>query len=142
MTGTQLVEHALKMGWTKSAESFNFARDYGDYWRKDSRDPGAMQIRRNQTYACLQRAYGHITPAGMMRISRSHHEGTVVEPRWGAAETFWPTPCMHDRPSSPYHSAASIVAHLRADKPPLLRQVYWAGFSNPCCNQALLLSRA
>jgi len=41
---------------------------------------------------------------------------------------------MHDSPRSGYHSAASIVAHLRADMPPLLRQVYWAGFSNPCCN--------
>jgi len=27
-----------------------------------------------------------------------------------------------------------MVAHLRGDVPPLLRQVYWAGFSNPCCS--------
>jgi dipeptidase len=26
------------------------------------------------------------------------------------------------------------VAHLRAEMPPLLRQVYWASFSNPCSN--------
>ena len=26
-----------------------------------------------------------------------------------------------------------MVAHLRAGQPPLLRQVYWACFSNPCC---------
>jgi len=129
-----LIENAIEKGWTKSAVDFNFARDYGDYWRKESPNPGAMQIRRNETLMCLQKDYTHITPASMMRINRSHHEGTVVEPRWGASETFWATPCMHDSPRSPYHSAASIVAHQRDEMPQLLRQVYWASFSNPCCN--------
>ena len=130
----KLVQHAIEMGWTKSATEFNFARDYGDYWRKDSSNAGNMQIRRNMTLACLLRDFAHVTPASMMQISRSHLEGTVAEPRWGAAETFWPTPCMHDNAHSPYHTAASVVAHLRAEMPPLLRQVYWASFSNPCCN--------
>ncbi len=130
----KLVEHAIQMGWSKSAKDFNFARDYGDYWRAESKNPGAMQIRRNMTMACLRKDFSHVTPASMMQISRSHLEGTVVEPRWGAAETFWPTPCMHDNAHSGYHSAASFVAHLRAEMPPLLRQVYWASFSNPCCN--------
>jgi len=130
----RLVEHAIEAGWTKSAEDFSFARDYGDYWRKGSPDPGAMQIRRNETYMSLQRDYGQVTPATMMKINRSHHEGTVVEPRWGAPETFWATPCMHDSPRSGYRTAASIVAHLRSWMPPLLRQVYWASFSVPCCN--------
>ena len=130
----KLVQHAIDMGWTKSATDFNFARDYGDYWRADSKNAGNMQIRRNMTLACLLRDFSHVTPASMMQISRSHLEGTVAEPRWGAAETFWPTPCMHDNSHSPYHTAASLVAHLRADMPPLLRQVYWASFSNPCCN--------
>ncbi len=130
----KLVQHAVEMRWAKSAKSFNFARDYGDYWRKNSSNPGNMQIRRNMTLACLRKDFAHVTPASMMQISRSHLEGTVVEPRWGAAETFWPTPCMHDNPHSPYHTAASVVAHLRAAMPPLLREVYWASFSNPCCN--------
>jgi dipeptidase len=70
----------------------------------------------------------------MMGINRSHLEGTIAEPRWGAAETFWATPCMHDTAHSGYHSAASVVAHLRAEQPSALRQVYWASFSNPCSN--------
>jgi dipeptidase len=122
------------MGWSKSAKDFNFARDYGDYWRAESKNSGAMQIRRNMTMACLQKDFSHVTPASMMQVSRSHLEGTVVEPRWRAAETFWPTPCMHDNAHSSYHSAASFVAHLQAELPPLLRQVYWASFSNPWCN--------
>jgi len=130
----QLVAHAVEMGWTKSADEFNFARDYGDYWAKDSKNPGNMQIRRNMTLSCLKRDFGKISPASMMAINRSHLEETIAAPRWGAAETFWATPCMHDSPRSGYHSAASVVAHLRAEMPPLLRQVYWAGFSNPCCN--------
>lgn len=130
----RLVEHAIEMGWTESVDEFNFARDYGDYWGKESKRPGSMQIRRNMTLSCLERDFGKITPASMMSINRSHMEETVAKPRWGAAETFWATPCMHDSPQGGYHSAASIVAHLRADMPPLLKQVYWAGFSNPCCN--------
>ena len=93
-----------------------------------------MQIRRNMTMACLRKDFSHVTPASMMQVSRSHLEGTVAEPRWERAETFWPTPCMHDNAHSSYHSAASFVAHLQAELPPLLRQVYWASFSNPCCN--------
>jgi dipeptidase len=129
----KLIEHALEMGWTKTAEEFNFARDYGDYWRAESKSPGSMQIRRNQTLACLRKDQLRISPASMMRINRTHHEGTIVAPRWGAAEPFWATPCMHDSPRSRYRTAASMVAHLRDEMPPLLRQVYWASFSNPCC---------
>lgn len=122
------------MGWTKRAEDFNFARDYGDYWTAKSPNPGNMQIRRNATYSCMDRNYNRITPAIMMSINRNHHEGTVVEPRWGAAETFWATPCMHDNASSGYRTAASMVCHLRSWMPPLLRQVYWASSSVPCVN--------
>ncbi len=130
----RLVAHALEKGWCRSAESFNFARDYGDYWSKDSKAPGSMQLRRNMTLSCLQKDLGHITPSTMVQISRSHLEGTLAQPRWAAVESFWATPCMHDSPAKPYHTAASMVAHLRPKMPPLLRQVYWASFSNPCCN--------
>jgi secernin len=128
----KLVQHAIEMGWTRSAATFNFTRDYGDYWRPDSKNPGNMEIRRNTTLSCLRTEIHEITPSSMMKIARSHLEGTVAEPRWGAAETFWASPCLHDNPSSGYHSAASMIAHLRADGPAPLRQVYWASFSNPC----------
>ena len=131
----KLVEHAIKMGWCKSEEDFNFARDYGDYWTKNSPNAGDMQIRRNESYKTLKKYYGRITPEIMMKaLNRNVHEGTVVEPRWGAAETFWATIDMQDNAHSPYHSAASIVAHLRSWMPPLLRQVYWSSFSNPGVN--------
>ncbi len=129
-----LVEHAVQKGWARSAAEFNFARDYGDYWRADGRIPGNAQLRRNATYACLQRDRGKVTPLSMMKINREHLESTVAGPRWGAAETFFPTPCLHDNAQRRYHSAASMVAHLRPRMPPPLRQVYWASLSNPCCN--------
>ena len=130
----KLVQNAIDKGWATSSDKFNFARAYGDYGRKDA-PPWAMQIRRNSTLTCLQKA----RPVGvslhtMMEIARSHHEGTIVEPRWSAAETFWPTTCMHDSPHSPSRTAASMCAQLRRDKPPLLRSVYWAAFGNPCCS--------
>jgi dipeptidase len=130
----KLVEHALEMNWTKSAKKFNFARDYGDYWGPQSKAPGGCQIRRNMTMACLRRDFAQVTPASIMQINRSHSEDTIAASRWSASEPFWPTPCMHDTPQSRYHSAASMVVHLRANMPPPLRQVYWASFSNPCSN--------
>ena len=131
---SRLPQHAVEMGWARSASDFNMARDYGDYWTAKSKNPGDMQIRRNMTMSCLMQDFSHATPASMMRINRSHMEGTIAEPRWGATETFWPTPCMHDNAHAPYTTAASFVAHLRAEMPAPLRQVYWASFSSPCCN--------
>jgi dipeptidase len=129
-----LVQHAMEKGWTKSAKAFNFARDYGDYWGKNSDIASGPQIRHNMTLLCLRKDFAQVTPASMMQLSRSHFEGTIAEPRWGASETFLESPCMHDTAQDAYHTAASMVAHLRAEMPPLLRQVYWASFSNPCCN--------
>lgn len=127
-----LVRHAVEMGWSKSPQDFNFARDYGDYG-SNAKNPGDMQNRRNTTLGCLRQDCPGVSVASMMRISRSHHEGTILEPRWSAADTFWSMPCMHDSPRAPYRTNASMVAHLRADRLPLLRQVYWASFCNPCC---------
>ncbi|MFV1992111.1 MAG: C69 family dipeptidase, partial [Acidimicrobiales bacterium] len=130
----RLVDHAIEQGWCMSKGEFNFARHYGDYWRENAPNPGAMQIRRNATLACLKRDIGRISPKSMMQINRNHLEDTVVAPRWSAAEPFWATPCAHDLPRVKYRTVASMVAHLRHEQPPLLRQVYWAGFSNPCCS--------
>ncbi len=128
-----LVRHAVEKGWSRSTQDFNFARDYGDYWTKDSKVPGDMQNRRNAILACIRRDCPHVSVASMMGVSRNHHEGTILEPRWGAADAFWSSPCLHDSPRSPYRTNASMVVRLRADMPPMLRQVYWAAFCNPCC---------
>ena len=128
-----LVQHAIAQGWTKSAKDFNFARDYGDYWTKEAKAPGNTQMRRDETLTCLRKDGSQISIASMWKINRNHHEGTPAAPRWSPADTFLSTPCMHDCPRAPYRTNASMVAHLRAGQPPLLRQVYWACFSNPCC---------
>ena len=91
-------------------------------------------MRRNATLQCLRRDVGNVSVDVMMRICRDHHEGTLLDPQWGAAESFWAMPCMHDSPKAPFHTAASMVAHLRGELQPLLRQVYFASFSNPCTN--------
>ena len=128
-----LVEHAIEMGWTHSEQTFNFARDYGGYWEEESPHPGGIQIRRNATLACLKMDYKRISPMTMMNINRHHLEGTIAGPRWSPAEPFWAMPCAHDSARVKYRTVASMVAHLRPFAPSLLRQVYWASFSNPCC---------
>ena len=103
-----------------------------------------MQIRRNMTLGCLLTDFSHISPTTMMKINRNHMEGTVAPPRWSAAETFWPTPCLHDSASNRYHSAASMVAHLRSEGPSVLRQVYWTSSPTPalmCSSLSILTVR-
>jgi dipeptidase len=127
-----LVKHAIEMGWCKSEKDFNFARNYGDY---TTRDTSHSQNRVNSNLRMLNAKKGQITVEYMMKVCRNHHEGTILSPRWSPNESDFIQTCMHDRPEiCSYRTAASMIAHLRKDMPPMLRQVYWQSFSSPCVN--------
>lgn len=127
-----LITHAVEMGWCKSAEDFNFARCYTNY----SRSYATSQNRANGNMCKLREHKGEITVEFMMNeMNRSHLEGTINAPRWSPADAWFTSPCLHDNPDfTRYRTAASMVAHLRKDLPPMLRPVYWASFSVPCVN--------
>lgn len=128
----ELISHAVKMGWCKSEKDFNYARDYADF---PSRNMGNAQLRANSNLARLKNLRPRITVEDMFEICRSHHEGTIVAPRWTPNEPFFAQTCMHEcPPAGKARTAASMVAHLRKNMPPLLRQVYWQSFSSPCVN--------
>lgn len=127
-----LVSHAVEMGWCKSEKDFNFARNYGDFTTKNT---SSSQNRANSNLCMLKAKKGEITVEYMMKVSRNHHEDTIISPRWGANESHFAQTCMHDCPNArPYRTAASMIAHLRKDMPAMLRQVYWQSFSTPCVN--------
>jgi len=128
----ELIKHALKMGWCKRDADFNFARNYGNY---TTRDTSSSQNRANSNLRMLKAKKGEITVEYMMKVCRSHHEGTILSPRWSPNESHFTQTCMHDSPNiCPYRTAASMIAHLRKDSPAMLRQVYWQSFSSPCVN--------
>jgi len=127
-----LIKHAIEMGWCKSKRDFNFARNYGDYTTIDT---SHSQNRVNSNLRMLNAKKGQITVEYMMKVSRNHHEGTILSPRWSPNESDFIQTCMHDRPNiCPYRTAASMIAHLRKGMPAMLRQVYWQSFSTPCVN--------
>ena len=128
---SELIKHAIDMGWCKSEENFNFSRCFSDF----SVNYSGSQNRANSNLFKLKKHKGEITVEFMMnQINRNHLEGTINAPRWSPTETWFAQPCMHDSKNSRYRTAASMVAHLRKDMPPLLGQVYWASFSTPCVN--------
>jgi len=128
----ELISHAVRMGWCKSEKDFNYARDYTDF---PSRYMGHAQLRANSNLARLKNLRPGITVEDMFKICRNHHEGTIVAPRWTPNEPFFAQTCMHEcPPAGSSHTAASMVAQLRKNMHPMLRQVCWQSFSNPCVN--------
>jgi secernin len=126
-----LIKHAVEMGWCKSSEDFNFAYCYSDLERNYS----SSQNRANSNMKKLLEHKGNITVELMMNeINRNHNEGTIEAPKWYFNDGWFATPCMHDNADNRYRTAASMVAHLRKDMPPLLNKVYWGSFSSPCVN--------
>lgn len=128
-----LIQHAIQKGWCDSEKNFNFSRCYMDF---TGLDYARAQNRASSNRRKLLQHKGEITVEFMMNeMCRNHLEGTINEPRWAPNESWFAQPCLHDIPKiSPYRTAASMVAHLRKDMPPPLRQVYWASFSLPCVN--------
>lgn len=128
---SELIKHAIDMGWCKSEENFNFTRCYSDF----SLSKSGSQNRANSNLDKLKKHKGKITVEFMMNeINRNHLEGTINEPRWSPVETWFSQPCMHGRSNPRYRTAASMVVHLRKEMPSMLRSVYWASFSTPCVN--------
>ena len=79
----ELINHAIARGWCRSAKDFSFARAYTDF---SLRNQGGAQIRANANYCLLQARQGQLTVADMIRINRSHNEGTIAAPRWAPNE--------------------------------------------------------
>ncbi|HRP05212.1 MAG TPA: C69 family dipeptidase [Opitutaceae bacterium] len=126
----EVVSHAIAEGWCKSEESFSFARCYTPL----ERDYSFSQNRYRQVMSILRQHKGDISVELMMdTISRSHHEGTLEEPKWAPNDSWFCTVCMHNGPEHG-RTAASMVVQLWKDRPPPLRAVYWASFSSPCVN--------
>jgi len=125
MASPGLVEHAIKKGWCRSTEEFDLARCYSDplMTRLDG-----CRARQCRSTALLEAQQGHITVETMMAALRDHNSD---DPSWRPSRGWlMETLCAHAGagPTRPTQSVASMVAHLRPDRP-----VWWmTGTSAPC----------
>ena len=73
----------------------------------------------------------------MWTILRDHFEGSMLEPRWGAAATLAAGICMHGCEPGPCQSAASMVTEYRKPDFKMTKFVYWASMAPPCSSFAI-----
>ncbi|MFL5759527.1 MAG: C69 family dipeptidase [Thermomicrobiales bacterium] len=116
-----VIAHAQQQGLVDGEA--NFARAYQDTTNDPL--PGACRLERAQT---VLRGYGNpVTIAEMMALLRDHSENSLPT----GAEPV-PTLCMHANPALLAETAASMVVHIRPNRPQLLATTCWTAFGSPC----------
>jgi len=142
LAAPDVIDYAEEHGWynPRSNRAFDFAAVYAD--------PNAAENPHNigrlwdgvRQIAADPPAYGEplpfsvkpkskIGPGDLMRLLRSHYEGTALHAADSAIE------CPHDFSTSTIcnrETQTSFVAQLRGGLPPEIGLVWWACLSSPC----------
>jgi len=127
MASSTLVSNAIRNGWCRSKEDFNFARCYSEpiYTRFSD-----AQRRQGFTMQKMIEAKGEITPRMVMQILRSHSGDE--DPHWSPDRGIAGADvCMHAGwgPIRNSQTAGSMVSVLRKGEKPL----HWVtGTAAPC----------
>ena len=123
LASVDLVEHALKKGFTKSKQSFDLAKDYSDLIFTNF---GKGRNRRATTFGVLGRQSGQISIESMMGTLR-HHDGEHFDPQSSITNV---DVCMHAGfgPIRVSQSTASMVVYLDKNNP----IIFATGTSAPC----------
>ena len=118
-----LISYAIKKGYTKNEDTFNFAKDMSKKFM-----PWAAKgnTRRACTFNILKNDEGKITPSTVMAALRSHNTTTES---YNPQHSTMASPCVHASSFlTPTQSTGSYVGDLREDL-----SVHWAtGTSAPC----------
>jgi secernin len=121
MSSPGLVAHAEDQGWSDGP--FNFATAYQD----PAIDLRPRACRLDRARSVLGSAHSPLSVQDMMALLRDHNGGDLPD---GPREL--PTICMHGSPTLPGETAASMVVHLRPDRPRELAVTCWTAFGSPC----------
>ena len=123
MASADLVKTALQKGWVKSAEQFDYARNYSDLIYTNF---GKAHGRRATTASLVEQNRGKVTLETMMGILR-HHDDEHYDPQNGIASLDI---CMHSGfgPIRDFQSTASLVVSLDDNTP----MIFATGTSAPC----------
>jgi secernin len=121
MSSPGLAAHARDQGWSDSP--FNFAAAYQD----PTIDLRPRACRLDRARSILGSAKSPLSIRDVMALLRDHDDGDLPD---GPREL--PTLCMHGSPTLPGETAASMVVHLRSDRPRELSVTCWTAFGSPC----------
>ncbi|MBI4766859.1 MAG: hypothetical protein HY787_20070 [Deltaproteobacteria bacterium] len=126
LASPDLVNHALRKGWCKGPDDFDFAQCYSDFLYTRFSD---CRRRRQRTTELLSSQPGKITAGTMMAALRDHR---------GAGDGSWrpdqgltgATVCMHAGfgPIRRSQTTGSMVSHLQPDCP----THFFTGTAAPC----------
>lgn len=119
-----IQDYALKKGYLKKGQTFNFRKCFSDtlYTRFSQ-----CAVRQSRTTACARRLDTSLTPKGMFEMLRDHGNNDIP---LSPDKTSMGSVCMHASlgPLRASQSVAALVAHLRKVTP-----VFWATGSSATC---------
>ena len=124
MASPKLVELAVQKGFSKSAQQFNYAKDYSDFIFTNF---GKGRVRRATTINLLEQQKGNFNVQSMMGTLR-HHNDENFDPQTTSLTSV--DVCMHAG-FGPIHisqSTASMVVYLDGNTP----IIFATGTSAPC----------
>ena len=124
MASPKLVELAVQKGFSKSAQQFDYAKDYSDFLFTNF---GKGRARRATTIDLLEQGKGTFNVPSMMRTLR-HHNDESFDPQTTSLTSV--DVCMHAG-FGPIHisqSTASTVVYLDGNSP----TIFATGTSAPC----------
>ena len=116
------IAFAIKKGWSKKSETFNFKKAYSQYWMPKL---AACEYRRNNSE---QNGKSHISFSveNAFQILRSHGEQQTFLPQKSTTKSI----CMHASGLlTPSQTVGSMVVELRKEKP---ATVWLTGTSASC----------
>jgi len=114
-----LVEYAIKKGWCKSQEDFNFARCYSP----SGYPYESSQTRLERGLKLLEGKIGNLTREDLMKILADHYEKTRMY------NTAHSNP--HFRTICSKRTVSAMVAHIKPEIPSEI-QLMWHCMSTPC----------
>ncbi|HQL42922.1 MAG TPA: C69 family dipeptidase [Spirochaetota bacterium] len=124
-----IEDYALKKGYLKKGDTFNFKKCFSDtLYTFFSR----CSDRQSRTTACANKNSGTITPQSMFALLRDHGNDDMQLP---PDKTSMSSVCMHASllPTRPSQSVAAFVAHLRDNIP-----AFWATGSSGTCTSVFM----
>ncbi len=118
-----LIDFAVQKGLSKSAQGFDYARDYSDFIYTNF---SKGRVRRHTTFCALDEQKGEVTVESMMRTLRNH-KAEDFDPQSSITDV---DVCMHAGfgPIRSSQSTASMVVYLDKDSP----IIFATGTSSPC----------
>ena len=119
-----LEKYARGKGWLASDERFNFAKAYT---APAARQTGAVPRMRRLRFL-LEAESDPFDAVTVKSVLRDHFEGTLLEPRFGAAAGTFPSICMHAMTPDASQTAASMICRWAENVGPVARYAY----SLPC----------